>query len=430
MSTLTLKGLTSGSSVLKAPDSGSNEVTFTMPASTGTLLTTDGSAANLTSIPAANITGTLPAISATNLTAIPAANITGTLPAISGANLTNLPSKGKNLIINGAMNIDQRSSGASTTVTGNSYVTCDRWITWASASSKYSVSQSSTAPIGFNNSLLFTSLSAYTPLASDYFYLSQQIEGFNFAHAQWGTTNAKTITISFWVRSSLTGTFGGGLENSGGNRSYPFTYTISSADTWEQKTITVAGDTTGTWIGATNGNGVTLWFGIGTGSDRQGTPNSWQAGNYPMPTGSTNVVATNAATLHITGIKLEVGTAATDFEHRSYGEELALCQRYCYKTATGVGNSMYGIGFVNTASSAHIVLQFPVPMRASPSFTASGSYAILHNQTAITVTLTAQKMTTDFTRVDATGSGFTVNGAFSLRNANSTTAYLLLDAEL
>ena len=237
----------------------------------------------------------------------------------------------KNRIINGAMVIDQRYAGAATANTINGY-TVDRWVVNQSTTGKLIAQQSSTAPTGFSNSLLVTSQSAYTVGASDYYMFVHYIEGFNFADMVWGTANAATITLSFWVRSSLTGTFGGGLKNGGSNRTYPFTYTISAANTWEQKTLTITGDTTGTWVGATNGTGLIVQFGLGAGATFSGTAGSWQAGNLVSATGATSVVGTNGATFYITGVQLEKGSTATSFDYRPYGTELILCQRYFEKS--------------------------------------------------------------------------------------------------
>jgi hypothetical protein len=236
----------------------------------------------------------------------------------------------KNRLINSAMVIDQRNAGASVTPTDGQY-TLDRWVAGLSQASKFTVQQNAgsiTPAIGFSNYLGVTSSSAYSITSTDYFGISQNIEGFNSSDLGWGTANAKTITISFWVYSSLTGTFVCALRNSANNRSYPSTYTISSANTWEQKSITIAGDTTGTWIGATNGIGLRVQFSIGVGSTFQGTANSWQSGSYTSVAGATSVVGTNGATFYITGVQLEKGSTATSFDYRPYTTELALCQRY------------------------------------------------------------------------------------------------------
>jgi len=267
----------------------------------------------------------------------------------------------RNRIINGAMVFDQRNAGASVTPASGTY-TLDRWLTYQSVASKFSVQQNAgavTPPVGFGNYLGATSLSSYAVLSGDYYLIQQMIEGFNTVDLAFGTANAKTVTLSFWVYSSLTGTFGGVLNNSAGNRSYPFTYTISTANTWEQKTITVAGDTSGTWIGATNGIGLMVRFGLGVGTTYSGTAGAWAGATYFSATGATSVVGTNGATFYITGVQLEAGTTASPFEYRQYGTELALCQRYYennYSTGYAVGSAQsypYNVGqFVNGYTSA------------------------------------------------------------------------------
>jgi hypothetical protein len=238
----------------------------------------------------------------------------------------------KNRIINGAMVIDQRNAGASVTITNTSVVTytIDRWFAFGTVASKFSVQQNAgsvTPPLGFSNYLGVTSLSAYSIGSGDSFSIGQYIEGFNTADLGWGTANAQTVTFSFWVRSSLTGTFGGSLRNDAANRSYPFTYTISSANTWEQKSVTIAGDTSGTWL-TTNAAGIRVGFGLGVGATLSGTAGAWAGSNYVSATGATSVVGTNGATFYITGVQLEKGSTATSFDYRPYGTELALCQRY------------------------------------------------------------------------------------------------------
>jgi len=295
----------------------------------------------------------------------------------SGGVLSPISSVFKNRIINGAMVIDQRSAGASTTVPVGGYFSCDRWQELSDASSKYSVQQSSTATTGFSNSLLFTSLSAYTVDSGETFAVRHNIEGFNTADLMWGTANAQTITLSFWVRSSLTGTFGGAVKNSAQDRSYPFTYTINSANTFEYKTVTIAGDTTGTWIGATNGIGIRVVFGLGVGSTVSGTAGAWAGSNFNSATGATSVVGTNGATFYITGVQFEVGTQATSFEYRQYGQEFALCQRYfekSYAPATVPGtDTINGVtqfaGSTNGSGDILMDLRFAVVKRAAPTMT-------------------------------------------------------------
>jgi hypothetical protein len=282
----------------------------------------------------------------------------------------------RNRIINGAMVIDQRNAGASGT--GNSNYTVDRWQYYGSQASKVTWQQNAgsvTPPAGFTNYLGVTSSSAYSILTGDYFGIQQGIEGYNVADLNWGTANAKTITLSFWVRSSLTGTFGGALNNSGSSRSYPFTYTISAANTWEQKSVTIAGDTSGTWL-TTNGAGLTVNFGLGMGTTFSGTAGVWASANYVSATGATSVVGTNGATFYITGVQLEVGSTATSFDYRPYTTELQLCQRYYAKlggTNTDA-NAGIGTGLFNSAGTvARCYFSYPVPMRTKPTVSQSNA---------------------------------------------------------
>ena len=285
----------------------------------------------------------------------------------------------RNRIINGAMVIDQRNAGASVSITDSAQYTLDRWRGIASlSSSKFTVQQTPSATetgyatrvnAGFTNYLACTSSSAYSIGSSDYFFMRQSIEGYNVADLAWGTANAKTITISFWVYSSLTGTFGGALQNSAQNRSYPFSYTISAANTWEQKSVTIAGDTSGTWL-TTNGVGIYVGFSLGTGSTLSGTAGSWAGANYFSATGATSVVGTNGATFYITGVQLEKGSTATSFDYRPYGTELALCQRYYQVFSAGV------VGAAASTTSFTGSLTFPVTMRATPSPSLSGPYRV------------------------------------------------------
>jgi hypothetical protein len=282
----------------------------------------------------------------------------------------------KNRIINGAMVIDQRNAGASVSPANGQYIV-DRWLAVSSPLSKYTIQQNAgsvTPPTGFSNYLGVTSSSAYSVSGTDAFGFTQPIEGYNVADLAWGTANAKTITVSFWVRSSLTGTFACSLQNASQNRSYPFTYTVSSANTWEQKSVTIAGDTSGTW-GTTNGVGIYLWFSYGMGSTYNGTANSWQAGSYLSVSGATSVVGTNGATFYITGVQLEAGSSASSFDYRPYGTELALCQRYTQVICqTSTNNNYFYPCWVYSAGYGHMTYIAVVPFRSTPSlYQVSGS---------------------------------------------------------
>lgn len=283
----------------------------------------------------------------------------------------------RNRIINGDMRIDQRNAGASVTPTNGQY-TLDRWAFYVSQSSKLSTQQNAgsvTPPAGFTNYLGVTSSSAYSVVSGDFFLLSQAIEGFNVADLAWGTANARTVTLSFWVRSSLTGTFGGSIQNQNQSRSYPFTYTISAANTWEQKSITITGDTSGTWL-TNNGNGLWLFIGLGNGTTYSGTAGSWSGNNFTGATGATSVVGTNGATFYITGVQLEIGTTATPFERRLYSQELANCYRYYWQDPAVGLDTPYADTTYNTVVKQYFM---PANMRAMPTITQTGSIVAKNN---------------------------------------------------
>jgi len=331
----------------------------------------------------------------------------------------------RNRIINGGMVIDQRNAGAS--VTANNVYSLDRWLAISDTSNKWTVQQNAgsvTPPTGFTNYLGCTSLSAYTPISTDYFGPNQRIEGYNVADLNWGSSSASPITLSFWVRSSLTGSFGGSIQNSSQNRSYAFPYTISSANTWEYKTITIAGDTSGTWL-TTNGIGFVVHFSLGAGSSRVGTASTWTGtSNVFAPTGSVNVVGTNGATFYITGVQLEAGTTASPFEYRQYGAELYLCQRY-YTSLPSQG-SFFGAHAFSTnrvISSAF----YPATMRATPTVTsASNAYTYFINGAAYTSSASGTtanlygNLIIDITVTATSGS----NGVISLNSTISLSAEL------
>lgn len=351
---------------------------------TGSLKLNTPSAGSVTLSPAdtaSNVTVTIPAATATLVDASSTQTLTNktmtaaggnTVEATSGPTSTQLAGM-RNKIINGAMMIDQRNAGASVTInsTANVFI-ADRWFTnGQSLDGVYTVQQSSDAPGGFTTSLKFTVTTADSSIGATQDYtFRQRIEGYNFSDLCFGTANAKAISLSFWVKSSVTGTFGGSLFNGNGDRIYVFSYTVASANTWEQKNISIAGDISGAW-NTTNGTAVNVTFSLGVGSSYKGTAGSWGSSFYFAPTSSIDLISTNGATFYITGVQLEKGATATPFENRLYGTELALCQRY-YWTINGVQDGLataVGSGLVRSNGNTQIAYcKYPVTMRSSPTF--------------------------------------------------------------
>jgi hypothetical protein len=291
----------------------------------------------------------------------------------------------RNRIINGDCRIDQRNAGASVTPANGAYCP-DRWRAELTQSSKYSVQQVSDSPDGFVNSLKITSLSSYSITSTDQFNIRQAVEGFNTADLMYGTANAKTITVSFWVKSSLTGTFGASLANSNNTLLYNFNYTINAANTWEYKTSTIVGPTSGTWQ-TTTSTGIYLRFNLGLGATYGSTTTgSWVSGTDIVGNPSaTSVVGTNGATLYITGVQLEKGSTATSFDYRPYGTELVLCQRYFYSTSTGFNNPI-GVGVFTNSNELTALVTHPVPMRTSPTIsvvTGTNFYGVYRGGTVV-----------------------------------------------
>jgi hypothetical protein len=344
----------------------------------------------------------------------------------------------RNRIINGAMVIDQRNAGASFTPTDQTY-SLDRWKCRLSQASKYTVQQNAgsvTPPSGYRNYLGVTVAAAanVTIGAGDYFAVEQILEGYNIADLDFGLSTAKAFTISFWVRSSVTGTYGGALNNSAENRPYGFTYTISSANTWEQKSITITADTAGTWL-STNGIGLYVIFNLGTGSTYGSATNgSWTAGATQFtPTGCATPITTNSATFYITGVQLEAGSTASPFENRSYGVELQLCQRYFYKLFPGATSSGVASGMFNTTTQSFYGFNLPVPMRTqitTASYSALSDFSVVYAGAAdapSAITFTGKGYQN--TRIDITSPAKTAGGA-TLLQISTTTGYLSFDAEL
>jgi hypothetical protein len=282
----------------------------------------------------------------------------------------------RNRIINGAMVIAQRATTAtanSTTAASGLFI-ADRFRAVITAGTGvFTFAQdSSLYPTGFTYSLKSTVTTAYTVTGTDRYEIAQLIEGYNIADLSWGTASAQTITVSFWVRSSLTGTFGGVVQNANADYNYPFSYTVSVANTWEQKTITITGPTTGTWA-TDNTQGLKVVWSLGCGSTRLGTAGAWSATRFEGATGQTQLIATNGATFNITGVQLEKGATATSFDYRPYGTELSLCQRYLPAYTGGVEM----LGYWDSTNEAKIVAPFLVEARVAPTgVTSSGSFNV------------------------------------------------------
>jgi hypothetical protein len=331
------------------------------------------------------------------------------------------------------MVFDQRNAGASITPTDGVF-SVDRWKYSLAQTSKFTTQQSTTAPAGFSNSLLITSSSAYSVLTGDNFNLIQWIEGYNTADLGWGTAGAQTVTLSFWVRSSLTGTFGGSIVNNNQNYSYPFTYTISSANTFEYKTITIPGPTAGTWSNTTTTRNIGIWIGLGAGASVSGTAGAWAAAGYYNATGATSLVGTSGATFYITGVQLERGSTASSFEYRSYGAELALCQRYFISYGGTNGYERFAVGVCSGTTTASVSTFLPVPMRIAPSLSYS---ALSHfgaydggNVFVLTGFALDQPSTTIISYTATVASGLTQYRPAQLVANNTASARILLSAEL
>jgi hypothetical protein len=342
----------------------------------------------------------------------------------------------RNRIINGDMRIDQRNAGSAVTTSGSYPV--DRFAVAHSGNPTFSLQQISDAPTGFVNSMRWTTTNATG--AYDFSLITQCVEGTNISDLAWGSANAKTVTLSFWTKSSLTGTFGGALNNSDSTRLYPFTYTISAANTWEYKTVTITGDISGTWL-TTTGRGINVRWQMGSTSTYTGTNNIWQtvSAKYAA-SGCVQILETLNATWQITGVQLEVGSFATSFERRPYGTELALCQRYYQKVFPQASNVQFAAGFNTLTTSSRHVLNFVVEMRIAPAALetsgTAGDYVVNTKDGNITCSAvpsfgSASKSSLYFI---TTTSGSLVAGEGSAGRTNATTAglnaFLAWSAEL
>ena len=340
----------------------------------------------------------------------------------------------KNRIINGAMVIDQRNAGASVT---NGFAV-DRFEFQENSGAAFTIQRSTTAPTGFSNSLVTTvTPTAASATAAQVNRLFQRIEGNNIADFGFGAAGAATVTLSFWVRSSLTGTYCVALVNNAANRAYVAEYTINSANTFEYKTITIAGDTSGTWETGTS-SGVQVTFDLGGGSNYNTTAGAWAAGNFTRTTNQANFANTLNATFYITGVQLEKGSTATSFDYRPFGTELALCQRYYWKLKANNTITNFCTGLNTSTTNARHMFDFPVSMRTAPtaveqSGTAS-DYRLWHgsgtttNLSAVPSFDNANELTANISLTVASG---LTGGGFSILIANTgTNGYFAWSAEL
>ena len=343
----------------------------------------------------------------------------------------------RNLLINGGMRVHQRGGTITLNNAAVTY-TLDRISFYKNHAGANTVEQSTDTPVGlgFTNSLKFTTTSADSSVAAtDRVAMIYRMEGYDAASLEFGTANAKTITISFYVKSSITGTHGGAVGNGSDNRAYPFTYTISSADTWERKSITIAGDTTGTWA-TDNTRSLQIAWGLGVGSTYSGTAGAWEAADRNSATGATTGVLTTVnATWFITGIQLEVGSSASDFEHRPFAEELNLCYRYFYKI---IRTDPYGeflvIRCYNTTQGTGVMI-LPVPMRVQPTFTSttpiSGNFSYGMSVLGFSTTDSGNPSTSHRLATHNAVGAFSANGAAVVQKANNTDAiFMQYDSEL
>lgn len=283
----------------------------------------------------------------------------------------------RNRIINGDMRIDQRNAGAAVTINTAAYTyTLDRWAAYGQAADgAFTVQRlSATPPEGFTHYLRAAVTTADASVAAVQAYvLKQTIEGNNVADLGFGASSAKAVTLSFWVRSSLTGTYSVALRNNGGTRTYATTFTINSANTWEQKTVTIAGDVTGTWL-TDSGVGLELLFDLGSGSDYEQSAGAWTASDNFRVTGAARLIGTNGATFDLTGVQLEAGSVATPFQRDPINVLIDKCQRYFEKTydlntAPGTITDVGKYRFVDPLAGGQVSFRFMTRKRGTPTCT-------------------------------------------------------------
>ena len=277
----------------------------------------------------------------------------------------------KNLIINGACTINQRlGSGTYTLTSSADYFPVDRFRSWAVGGGQFTIQRSDDAPPGFRNSIMYTVSTVDTSVASsEYYCVQQRIEGYNTSFLKWGTNDAIPVTLSFYVKSDIPGTYSGSFWNSGQAYSCVFEYEIFESDVWEYKVVSMPGPRVGTW-NSTDGVGLGIWWDFGSGAGFNATPGIWQSTGDFRSADQVPFIASSGAKFRMTGIQLEPGLVATEFEHRNHGEELALCQRYYWQQENFLW--LYSLDVNHGYVRANIF--HPVEMRAVPTVTGTFNY--------------------------------------------------------
>jgi len=346
----------------------------------------------------------------------------------------------KNRLINGNFLIDQKQAGASKLLTGTFGSTTDfigdRWVTsnQVGYSTQLTMQVVSDAPTGFNKSLKLT---VTTSGSYNFLWTAQTIEGNNIYDFSFGTTSAKNLMLSFWVKSSRTGTFGGNINNAGASptRSYVFSYTINTANTWEFKTVSIPGETSGTWR-SDHLAGMNVYFSHG--ATTTATAGAWYPTTYNGAAGQTNIVSYSGATWQITGIQLEVGSYNTTFNYRPITVEQSLCNRYYYKIyPQDYPKILLANGYVKQTTTASFTVDFPDKMRVAPSLevnSTTDNYSVVYfNNTPLSITAvpTLNSYTTNSTGViDATTSTTMTGGGNNLSLiTNLATSFIAFNAE-
>ena len=452
MAKIRIVGDSSGYVELAAPNAAGNN-TLELPSNATKLVGADASnSLNVTGIVTATggFSGNINSTGVSTITTLRTTSIIGvTTAGITTAYISSINdgsiSGFRNLITNGEMVLDQRNSGSAVTINSDGFggrlFPVDRFPVQRAGTIVITAQQDTVAPPNFQNSVKLTVTTADSSVAAtDYAFINHRLEGYTASPLRYGTSAAKEATLSFWVRSSITGTYCIGISNYADNRAHVKEYTINSANTWEYKTITITGDTTGTWE-KTNSGGMNISWTLLAGLDYQATANTWHTSVKLATSNQTQWGSTSSATFYLTGVQLELGNTASVFERRSYGQELALCQRYCHRWGgDGSSSSQYirwPMGTWVSSNQVIVGIPHPVTMRtASKSLTVKATSGIEIYSQALTFasptySFNSDAATSDFSNINITGlSGGTAYVVMAGRFINDNTAYFLFSAEL